>query len=68
MRILRRGPSAVPVGVPESAPMSRGIARPCRCGKVRRERPADPGIVITKTERLGRRAASPADRSIHQAA
>ena len=38
------------------------------CGKVRRERPADPGIVITKTERLGRRAASPADRTIHQAA
>lgn len=39
----------------------REIARPFRCGKVRRERQADPGIVITKTERLGRRAASPAD-------
>lgn len=55
------GPSAGSGAAPGFAFPRKEIARLCRCGKVRRERQADPGIVITKTERLGRRAASPAD-------
>ena len=69
MRPSGRGSSAVPGAARGEAQGLPGAAfHPGQCGKVRRERPAGPGIVITKTECLGSRAASPADGTIHQAA